>query len=511
MAGAPARLRRRRSSAPAGDGESGQDGVSKRDYYEVLEVTRTATEQEIKSCVPQARAQVPSRSQSRRQGRPKTSSRRRPRPTPSSSIPTSGTCTTASVTPGLAARRRADSIPIHSPASRTFSAASATSSGSATSSVADADAAVRSAAPTCATTWRFHSRKRPKAPKRRSRSLDRPRARRAAAAARRPGRKPITCPQCQGRGQLRYQQGFFTVARTCGQCRGSGSIIAKPCPTCRGAGRVQQEKKLSVRIPAGIATGQRLRLSSEGEAGPGGGPSGDLYVVIHVQDHAVLPARRQRSVLRGAVELHDARARRRDPDSHTRRRGAVPGPGRHTDRRDVPGSRPRHARRQRTRPRRPARHRQGQHASKADQGTEEAARTARGDAAEGSGSSRRRSATRTTGASSIASKTSLASASSDGSDLASRSTCGPFRTSSKPRSPTTTSPRSTRARTRGGSSFTPTQERDRAATGLRAEFSGLADRSRRRAGRGLGDAFAGQPPRDSDRPTSSSRHPGMLR
>ena len=99
------------------------------------------------------------------------------------------------------------------------------------------------------------------------------------------GTQPVTCPQCQGRGQLRYQQGFFTVARTCNQCRGSGSIISKPCATCRGAGRVQQEKKLTVRIPAGIATGQRLRLTGEGEAGPLGGPQGDLYVVIHVQDH----------------------------------------------------------------------------------------------------------------------------------------------------------------------------------------------------------------------------------
>jgi molecular chaperone DnaJ len=99
------------------------------------------------------------------------------------------------------------------------------------------------------------------------------------------GSSPATCAQCHGRGQLRYQQGFFTVARTCGQCRGSGSVITKPCTTCRGAGRIQQEKKLSVRIPAGIATGQRLRLSGEGEAGPGGGPSGDLYVVIHVQEH----------------------------------------------------------------------------------------------------------------------------------------------------------------------------------------------------------------------------------
>jgi molecular chaperone DnaJ len=100
-----------------------------------------------------------------------------------------------------------------------------------------------------------------------------------------PGTKPTTCPQCQGRGQLRYQQGFFTVARTCGQCRGSGSVITKPCPECRGVGRVPQERKLTVRIPKGIATGQRLRLSGEGEAGPAGGPPGDLYVVIHVQDH----------------------------------------------------------------------------------------------------------------------------------------------------------------------------------------------------------------------------------
>ena len=99
------------------------------------------------------------------------------------------------------------------------------------------------------------------------------------------GSKASTCPQCHGRGQLRYQQGFFTVARTCGQCRGSGSIITKPCVTCHGEGRVQKERKLTVRIPAGIATDQRLRLSGEGEAGPGGGPSGDLYVIIHVQEH----------------------------------------------------------------------------------------------------------------------------------------------------------------------------------------------------------------------------------
>ncbi len=101
-----------------------------------------------------------------------------------------------------------------------------------------------------------------------------------------PGSKPTTCPQCHGRGQLRYQQGFFTVARTCSQCRGTGSIISKACPTCHGAGRVQQQRKLTVKIPAGIATGQRMRMTGEGEAGAGGGPAGDLYVVVHVQEHA---------------------------------------------------------------------------------------------------------------------------------------------------------------------------------------------------------------------------------
>lgn len=100
-----------------------------------------------------------------------------------------------------------------------------------------------------------------------------------------PGSKPTSCPQCHGRGQVRSQSGFFTMVRTCGQCRGTGSIITKPCTACRGAGRVQKERKLTVRIPAGIATGQRLRLGGEGEAGPSGGPAGDLYVVIHVQDH----------------------------------------------------------------------------------------------------------------------------------------------------------------------------------------------------------------------------------
>jgi molecular chaperone DnaJ len=100
-----------------------------------------------------------------------------------------------------------------------------------------------------------------------------------------PGTSPETCAQCRGTGQLRYQQGFLTVARPCPNCRGTGRTIARPCATCRGVGRVGRERKLTVKIPAGIATGQRLRLQGEGEHGSAGGPPGDLYVVVHVQEH----------------------------------------------------------------------------------------------------------------------------------------------------------------------------------------------------------------------------------
>ena len=99
------------------------------------------------------------------------------------------------------------------------------------------------------------------------------------------GTSAETCSQCRGSGQLRYQQGFLTVARPCPNCRGTGKTIAKPCHACRGAGRVGRERKLTVKIPAGIATGQRLRLYGEGEHGSAGGPPGDLYVVVHVQEH----------------------------------------------------------------------------------------------------------------------------------------------------------------------------------------------------------------------------------
>lgn len=94
-----------------------------------------------------------------------------------------------------------------------------------------------------------------------------------------------TCPTCRGRGQVAFQQGFFTIARTCGTCQGTGKRIVKPCPVCAGQGRVRAERKLTVRIPAGVDDGMRLRITGEGEASAGGGPAGDLYVVIHVGAH----------------------------------------------------------------------------------------------------------------------------------------------------------------------------------------------------------------------------------
>ena len=102
-----------------------------------------------------------------------------------------------------------------------------------------------------------------------------------------PGSKPSTCGTCGGLGQVRMTQGFFQVQQTCPKCRGRGSIITDPCQDCHGAGRVEEAKTLSVKIPAGVDTGDRIRLSGEGEAGPEGGPPGDLYVQVMVKEHEI--------------------------------------------------------------------------------------------------------------------------------------------------------------------------------------------------------------------------------
>ena len=100
-----------------------------------------------------------------------------------------------------------------------------------------------------------------------------------------PGTKKIVCPSCQGRGQRRFQQGFFTVARTCSDCSGAGEIIATPCPDCRGTGHVKGKTTLTLKIPSGIEDQSRLRISGEGEAGEGESLRGDLYVLVRVRPH----------------------------------------------------------------------------------------------------------------------------------------------------------------------------------------------------------------------------------
>jgi len=96
----------------------------------------------------------------------------------------------------------------------------------------------------------------------------------------------VSCPTCRGSGQVTFQQGFFSVARSCSHCRGSGRIVAEPCKTCRGQGQLPVERTLQIQIPAGVDNGSQLRIGGEGEPGALGGPSGDLYVVLRVADHA---------------------------------------------------------------------------------------------------------------------------------------------------------------------------------------------------------------------------------
>lgn len=99
------------------------------------------------------------------------------------------------------------------------------------------------------------------------------------------GKSAVQCPDCGGRGQVRFQQGFFSVARSCGRCAGTGQIIKDPCMACKGHGRTQKERSLEVQVPPGVEDGTRIRYSDQGDAGTFGGPAGDLYVVLHVAEH----------------------------------------------------------------------------------------------------------------------------------------------------------------------------------------------------------------------------------
>ncbi len=129
-----------------------------------------------------------------------------------------------------------------------------------------------------------------------------------------PGTKPVTCRTCEGNGQVRMTRGHFSIQQPCPTCRGSGQQIEEPCSSCQGRGRIQKNKTLAVKVPAGVDNGDRIRLSGEGEAGQNGGPSGDLYVEIHIQPHdifqrdgadlsCVIPISYATAVLGGTVEV----------------------------------------------------------------------------------------------------------------------------------------------------------------------------------------------------------------
>lgn len=120
------------------------------------------------------------------------------------------------------------------------------------------------------------------------------------------GSKSSTCGTCRGAGQVAVSRGFFSMAQTCPTCRGTGVIIEKPCTKCHGEGRLEKTSKIKIRIPAGVDSGSRLRSSSQGEAGTRGGPSGDLYIVVHVKEHAVFA--RQESDLYCEVPISFAKA-----------------------------------------------------------------------------------------------------------------------------------------------------------------------------------------------------------
>ena len=252
------------------------------------------------------------------------SSRRPPRPTRFSRTATSARATTDSAMPACRRRPAAASIRPHSPASRTSSAAS-----SAISSAAAA-AAGRSAAATCATTSRSPSRNRPRASRpaieipRLEVVRDLPRLRRRA------GQQPDHVPAVPGPRAAALPAGVL-----------HGGAHVRPMPghrprhheavhrRARAKGARRSERKLTVKIPAGIADGQRLRISGEGEGGMAGGPPGDLYVFIEVAAASVFPPRRQQPVVRDSAELHDARAGRQHRRADARRARVVQGARRH--------------------------------------------------------------------------------------------------------------------------------------------------------------------------------------
>jgi molecular chaperone DnaJ len=262
---------------------STSNNVSKLDYYEVLGVSRDANDQELKTAYRKLAMQFhPDRNPGDAEAEEKfkecseayqvlTDAQKR------AAYDRYGHAGLSGAAGGGMARL---------PARRTSATSSAIfSARCSTSAAATGGLRGRSADATFATSSRSPSKRRSSAKRPRSAST----AWRSATIARGSGTRnkqgPSTCQQCQGRGQVRYQQGFFSIARTCSVCGGTGSMITNPCPTCRGEARVPRDHKISVNIPAGVEEGTRIRYQGEGDAGRFGGPNGDLYIVLSVKAH----------------------------------------------------------------------------------------------------------------------------------------------------------------------------------------------------------------------------------
>ena len=253
----------------------------KRDYYEVLGVARAATDQEIKSAYRKLALQFhPDRNPNNPDAEEKFKECSEAYAVLADGDKRAVYDRFGHAGLGGSAERRASTPP-------TWAIFSATSSGWARflAAVARASAAAPSEAPIFAKTSTWNSKKPSSAPRPRSRCAAMKAAKNASGSGAAAGKAPVTCRSCSGRGQVRYQQGFFSIARTCPTCQGTGSVITDPCPKCKGEGRVLRQRTVDAKIPAGVEDGTRIRFTGFGEGGLHGGPPGDLYVVLHVKEH----------------------------------------------------------------------------------------------------------------------------------------------------------------------------------------------------------------------------------
>jgi molecular chaperone DnaJ len=283
--------------------------MAKRDFYEILGVNRDASDDDIKKAYRKLAMKF---HPDRNPDNPKAEEHFKEVKEAYEILtdtPTSARLMTSMVT--LAStRRRAWVLPGRED-SRTPSAASLTRSSVVVEAVAGARMSI--AAPICVTTLKLPLSKRRSVPKPRFASRRWKLCDACHGSGAKAGTQPKTCPTCQGSGQVRLQQGFFSIQQTCPKCHGTGRFIADPCGApCHGAGRVKQHKTLAVKIPAGVDEGDRIRLSGEGEHGVNGGPSGDLYVQIHLKSHPVFQREQNDLHCEMPISFHHRRPRWRD-------------------------------------------------------------------------------------------------------------------------------------------------------------------------------------------------------